>query len=143
VSDRVFALAWLGACIMIIFQMWHLDVPFAYEPVGPRAFPLLLAMLMAICCVAMLVSPDQGIQWPETPLLRRGAALVTVLLGYAFSFEWLGFSLATAAMTFVVARIFGGRLIPGMITALAIGVIGYLFFDRLLQVSLPPGRIWG
>jgi hypothetical protein len=46
-------------------------------------------------------------------------------------------------MVFVVARIFGGRLIPGMITSLAIGVIGYLLFDRLLQVSLPPGQIWG
>ena len=142
-SDRIFALVWLGVCVLIFFQMWNLDVPFAYEPVGPKAFPLLLAMLMTVCCVVMLVSPDRGIDWPETPLLGKGAALVAVLLGYAASFEWLGFPLATAAMVFVAARIFGGRLIPGLVTGLAIGAIGYLFFDRLLQVSLPPGRIWG
>ncbi len=142
-SDRIFALSWLGVCVMILFQMWRLDVPFAYEPVGPKAFPLLLAMLMTVCCVLMLVNPDHGIHWPEAPRLGRGLALIAVLLGYASMFEWLGFPLATAAMVFVVARIFGGRLIPGMITGLAIGVIGYLFFERLLQVSLPPGQIWG
>jgi len=143
VIDRIFALAWLAVCVLIFLQMWNLDVPFAYEPVGPRAFPILLATLMVIGCAVLFVSPDRGIRWPQTLLLGRGVLLVAVLFGYASSFEWLGFPLATAAMVFVVARIFGGRLIPGVVTGFAIGVTGYLFFDRLLQVSLPLGRIWG
>lgn len=142
-SDRIFALALLAVCALIVIQMWVLDVPFAYEPVGPKAFPVILALLMAACCVALLASPDGDIRWPETPLLSKGAALVAVLLGYAIFFETLGFPLATAVMVLAVSRVYGGRAIPGLLTGVSIGVAGYLFFDRLLQVSLPIGRIWG
>ena len=142
-SDRIFALAFLGVCALIVIQMWVLDVPFAYEPVGPKAFPVILALLMAACCVALLASPDENIRWPEKLLLGKGAALVAVLLGYAIFFEILGFPLATAVMVLAVSRVYGGRTIPGLLTGISIGVLGYLFFDRLLQVSLPVGRIWG
>lgn len=142
-SDRIFALACLGVCALIVVQMWILNVPFAYEPVGPKAFPVILAVLMAACCAVLLARPDGDIQWPKTPLLGKGAALVAVLLAYASLFEVLGFPLATAAMVLVVSRIYGGRTIPGLLTGMSIGVLGYLFFDRLLQVSLPLGRIWG
>lgn len=142
-SDRFFALALLAVCALIVIQMWVLDVPFAYEPVGPKAFPIILALLMAACCVALLASPDGNIRWPETPLLAKGAALVAVLLGYAIYFETLGFPLATAVMVLAVSKVYGGRTIPSLLTGTSIGVLGYLFFDRLLQVSLPVGRIWG
>ncbi len=142
-SDRIFALAWLCVCALIITRMWLLDVPFAYEPVGPKAFPLILAVLMAACSVVLLARPDGDVAWPQLPLLGKGAALVVVLLAYASFFEVLGFPLSTAVMVLAVSRIYGGRTIPGALTGVSIGVLGYLIFDRLLQVSLPIGRIWG
>ena len=142
-SDRIFALAVLGVCTLIVYQMWVLDVPIAYEPVGPKAFPIILALCMAACCAVLLASPDGNIRWPETSFLVKGAALIAVLLGYAAFFETLGFPLVTAAMVVAVSRVYGGRTIPGLLTGISIGVLGYLFFDRLLQVSLPVGRIWG
>ena len=142
-SDRIFALALLAICALIVVQMWVLDVPFAYEPVGPKAFPITLALLMAGCCLALLASPDRNILWPEKKLLARGVALVTALIGYAMFFETLGFALATAIMVVAVSSVYGGRIIPGVLIGTSIGVFGYLFFDRLLQVSLPLGRIWG
>jgi len=122
--------------------MWNLDVPIAYEPVGPKAFPILLALLMTTCCGVLIANPDRGIHWPEPRLLGKGAALVAVLLAYASLFEVLGFPLATSAMVIVASRIFGGRMIPGLIAGVSIGVLGYVLFDRILQVSLPLGRIW-
>ena len=142
-SDRIFALALLAVCALIIVQMWFLDVPFAYEPVGPKAFPVILASLMAACCVSLLTSPDRNIQWPDKALLTKGATLVAVLLGYAMFFETLGFALATAIMVVAVSSVFGGRIVPGVLIGTLIGAFGYLFFDRMLQVSLPLGRIWG
>jgi putative tricarboxylic transport membrane protein len=123
--------------------MWTLNVPFAYEPVGPKAFPVLLAVLMIWCCVVLIASPDLDIHWPELPMLGRGVALVTALVAYASLFEFLGFPLATIAMVLVVSRIFGGGLISGAVTGVLIGVLGFLFFDQFLKVSLPLGRIWG
>ena len=141
-SDRIFAVIWLFVCAVIIVQMWQLEVPFAYEPVGPKAFPMLLAVLMALCAVFMLLRPDTDIHWPEGGALVKGAVLIAVLLVYAALFEWLGFPLGTTLMVFVVCLLFGGRWLTGVIAGVLTGVIGYLFFDRLLQVTLPLGQIF-
>ena len=127
-SDRIFALAWLGVCALIVIRMWLLEVPFAYEPVGPKAFPVILAVLMAACSIVLLARPDGDVQWPPVSLLGKGAALVITLLAYASFFEILGFPLATAAMVLAVSRIYGGRPIPGLLTGVSIGVLGYLVF---------------
>jgi len=141
-SDRVFALVWLGVCALIVMQMLALSVPFAYEPVGPKAFPILLAGLMAACCVALLAKPERDIDWPGADLLGKGSVLIGVLLAYATFFETLGFPMATAAMVLAVNRLFGGRWRSALMTAVLVGVGGYLLFDRLLEVSLPAGQIW-
>ena len=141
-SDRIFAAVWLLVCAVIAVQMWQLEVPFAYEPVGPKAFPALMAFLMAICCALMLIYPDHDINWPDSGGMIKGGILIAVLLFYAIFFEQLGFPLATALMVFVVCLLFGGGWLSGAIAGLLVGVIGYLFFDRLLQVTLPLGQIW-
>jgi len=141
-SDRIFAVLWLLVCAVIAVQMWQLEVPFAYEPVGPKAFPALLAGLMAIGCLLMLIRPDRDIHWPDASGLLKGGVLIAVLLGYAIFFEQLGFPLATALMVFVVCWLFGGGWLAGAIAGVSIGVLGYLFFDRLLQVTLPLGLLW-
>ncbi len=141
-SDRVFASVCLGICGLIVYQMWHLNVPFSYEPLGPKAFPILLAVLMGICSGMMLISPDRDIQWPSTALLAKGGLLIATFLAYTTLFEQLGFPLVTTAMVIVVSRLFGGRWVTGVVTGLIIGVSGYFFFNGLLQVTLPLGRVW-
>lgn len=142
-SDRVFAILLLAICGVIGWQMWHLHVPFAYEPVGPKAFPLILAILMAICCGFLLASPDREVHWPDREILLKSGALILTLLVYASIFEWVGFVFATAGMAIVVSRLFGASWQGGVITGITLGVAGYLLFDRLLEVSLPVGRLWG
>ncbi len=141
-SDRIFAVIWLCVCAVIIGQMWRLEVPFAYEPVGPKAFPILMAGLMALCCLYLLLRPDRDIQWPVAGALIKGGALIAVLLVYATLFERLGFPLGTALMVFVVCLLFDGGWLTGVITGVLAGVIGYFFFDRLLQVTLPLGQFF-
>lgn len=141
-SDRIFSLAWLGVCALIIYQMWGLSVPFAYEPVGPKAFPILLAILMAICCLLMIISPDPDVRWPAAAFLGKGAVLLGTLFAFGYFFEILGYPLAAAAMSVVVARMFGGSWLSTILTAVAIGVLGYLIFDRVLEVTLPLGQVW-
>ncbi len=140
-SDRIFALAWICVCVLIVAQMMMLTVPFAYEPVGPRAFPVLLACLMALCCLVIILKPDQDIHWPAKGLLGKGLYLVLVLLAYAQFFEVLGFPVATILMVWAVGMLFGGRWWSALITAVAIGLGGYLLFDRVLEVSLPASRL--
>lgn len=141
-SDRIFALAWLAACLTVAVQMYSLDVPFAYEPVGPKVFPIALAMLMAVCCLVMLFRPDTAVEWPARAVLAKSALLVAALLLYALLFSRLGFPLSTIAMVFVVSRLFGASLKSASISAVLIGVLSFVLFDRVLDVALPLGQLW-
>ena len=75
-------------------------------------------------------------------MLAKGSALIGVLHAYAALFATLGFPLATALMIVAVSRIFGGTWKMSTITAVAVAVGSFLVFDRLLEVSLPLGRLW-
>lgn len=141
-SDRIFASILIAVCVLIGWQMWRLNVPFAYEPVGPKAFPGLLAGLMALCCLALLADPDRDIEWPPRPLLAKGAALIATLVAYAELFESGGFPLTTFVMVLLLARLFGGNWKSALGAAFLVGVLGYVLFDRVLQVTLPLGRLW-
>jgi putative tricarboxylic transport membrane protein len=141
-SDRIFAIAWLGVCLLIAVQMWNLVVPFSYEPLGPKAFPLLLAGLMAACCVILLFRPDHNAQFPTRTLLRKGALLIGVLFAYAFLFERVGFPLSTAAMAFTASRIYGGSWISSAVSGSLIAILAFAVFDGLLNVGLPTGLLW-
>lgn len=141
-SDRIFALVWLAVCMLITIQMVNLNVPIAYEPVGPKAYPLLLVAVMAVCCMALIIRPDVDVHWPAPSLLRKGALLVGVLLFYAWAFEIVGAPLATGIMALGSAKLFGSRWLTALFTALSVAIFGYLIFDRLLEVSLPLGHIW-
>ena len=46
-ADRILSLLLLGLAAFVAVQAMQLEVPFSYDPVGPRAFPLGLAILLA------------------------------------------------------------------------------------------------
>jgi putative tricarboxylic transport membrane protein len=142
-TDRIFASAWLAVCAVIAVEMWRLAVPFSYEPVGPKAFPLLLAGLMSLCCLALLIRPDTGSGHFNLGLVAKGASLIVVLLAYGALFAPVGFPLATALMVVAVSRIFGGGWKSSTITAVVVAACSFVIFDTVLEVSLPLGRIWG
>lgn len=141
-SDRIFATVWLVVCVTVALLMYELEVPFAYEPVGPKVFPVLLAFLMAVCCIGLIIRPDPDIAWPTRVALGKNVILVLALLLYALLFTSLGFPLATIVMVFAVSRLFGAGWKFAAVSALLIGILGFFAFDRLLDVALPLGRFW-
>lgn len=141
-TDRIFGLIWLAVSIAIAALAWQIEVPFSYEPVGPRAFPLLLAALMAACSLWLIVRPGPPIPWPRRALAVRVAAMFVILLVYAFVFQWLGFIVATALLTIGIGRLFGGGWKRCVIGGVAMGIALYVLFDRLLDVVLPIGTLF-
>ena len=45
-SDRIFAGVWLLLCAGGMFIAWQIHSEYAYEPVGPRPFPVGIIGLM-------------------------------------------------------------------------------------------------
>lgn len=172
-QDRILgAIAVIVAIAMAVGARDYV-APIAYEPIGPRAVPTLLAIMIGLVGLWLLLRPaPRDASAPEqtdrtdpaggqalataaaagadthgiapSPLLPWRVVLATLaIVVYALLFEVLGFTLATALMTVPVARLFGGSWKQGVITGLVMGVVLYLVFDRLLDVVLPAGLLKG
>lgn len=142
-SDRSLGVAALVFSAIMFAFGYNLEAPFAYEPVGPKAFPLLAAAVIAICGI-ILVIRGGGVVAPNGPGINRGLFLIAAsLLAYALLFQFLGFMLATLLMVVPVAMIFGAKWWQGLITGAVLAVSAYLLFDRALAVVLPKGVLGG
>ncbi len=140
-SEKIFAVVLLFISAAGIWIGWDLQPPVSYEPVGPRAFPLLVLVLLAISAIALMLEKKSETVWAPGPVLIRIAALFVVVLVYALLFDKLGFIVTTALMTIPVARFFGGSWKQGVAGGIGLGVGMFFFFDRLLDVALPTG-LW-
>ncbi|WP_010484388.1 tripartite tricarboxylate transporter TctB family protein [Pseudomonas sp. S9] len=136
---RLFSAIWLLLCIWLAFVAWGFQAPFAYDPVGPRAYPLLLLGLMGAGALWLIIKPGLMEQQLHIPTVKRSAMCVLVLLAYALTFEPLGFVLSTCVAVFLLGLLFTGRPLPCLISAVLMGILLFLLFDYLLDVPLPLG----
>lgn len=138
-SDRILGAVCVAAAAGMAWTAQGYAAAISYEPVGPRAFPLLLAGLLALTGLWLVVKPapgGEGLKLAQVKLIGIGAlALVT----YALLFETLGFPVATAAMAVPVGMAFGGSWKQSLAGGAALGVALFLLFDKLLDVVLPSG----
>ncbi len=138
-NDRVLGVFALVLAAFLTWNGYGLEAPFAYEPVGPRAFPLLLALIIALCGVRLIFKNGNPVEPNPPGANTRIFIMVGLLAAYALMFQWLGFVIATAAMTALVGRLFGGRWVQCVIGGVALSVFFFLLFDKALDVVLPTG----
>lgn len=141
-SDRIFGVIWLAVAIAMGVLATGFHAPFSYEPIGPAKYPMLLSVLMGLCGIWFIVRPGPEPEWPDARLWGKVIVMFAVLLGYAWLFQLLGFMLATALLTVALGRLYGGRWLQSVIGGALLGPGLYLFFDRLLDVTLPIGTLW-
>jgi putative tricarboxylic transport membrane protein len=138
-NDRLLGIA---AVLLAAFLTWFgydLEAPFAYEPVGPKAFPLLLALIIALCGIRLVYKGGNPVQANPSGANARIFAMVACLAIYAFLFQWLGFIVATTLMAIAVGRLFGGTWGKLILGGVAMGFLLFFLFDRGLDVVLPTG----
>ena len=137
-SDRIFAGVMLLFCLYYGFEAYTLQVPFAYDPLGPRAFPLLLSILLAVFVLLVLLSPrEQQIHWPTKRLLLKSVLVVATLVAYSITLFWLGFILSTIAAVTLLALLFEANWVQSLVGGISLGLIFYGLFGWLLQIPLP------
>jgi putative tricarboxylic transport membrane protein len=140
-SDRILGAVCVVAAAGMAWAAQAYAPAISYEPVGPRAFPRLLAGLMAIAGAWLVLKPSiVGHQFPAGALKLIGLSAATVL-AYAFLFQLLGFTLATALMAVPVGMAFGGSWKQSLIGGAGLGLGLFLLFDKLLDVVLPTGLL--
>ena len=144
--QRIFASVLLLACVGLALMAWPYQAAFSYEPVGPRAFPLLMLGLMGLGLIYMIFRPTPVVHSEEDPQLDRDtlikiAVCVVLLLIFAGTFESLGFILSSLLIGIPMARLYGGRWLPSVVIISVMSVGLYLLFDKAMDVPLPLGLL--
>jgi putative tricarboxylic transport membrane protein len=138
-SDRLLGLAAIVIAGAMCFAAWGYAAPVEYEPVGPRTFPLVLAALMALAGAWLLIKPAHHVNLVGGMQSGVIALCAVVIVLYAIVFQLFGFVVATALMALPVGRIFGGTWRQCALTGIGMGLVLFVFFDKLLDVVLPKG----
>ena len=144
--QRIFAAALLLVCAGLAAMAWPYQAAFSYEPVGPRAFPLLMLALMGVGLIYMIFRPSPVVHSEEDPKLDRQTLTkiglcVVLLLVFAGTFEPLGFILSSLLIGIPMARLYGGRWLPSIVIICLMSVGLYLLFDKAMDVPLPLGLL--
>jgi len=140
-NDRTLGILALILAAFMTWAGWDIEAPFAYEPVGPRAFPLLVALIIGLCGLRLAIKGGNPIGVNSAGANGRIALMVLYAAIYAFLFQWLGFVIATALMTVFVGRLFGGSWLKCAAGGLVMGIFFFLLFDHALDVVLPTGLL--
>ncbi|KOF54758.1 MULTISPECIES: tripartite tricarboxylate transporter TctB family protein [unclassified Achromobacter] len=140
-NDRILGIAALALAAFMTWAGWDIEAPFAYEPVGPRAFPLLIALIIGLCGLRLAYKGGNAVEPNPAGANSRIAMMVLYAVAYAFLFQWLGFVIATLVMTIFVGRLFGGGWIKCAVGGAIMSVFFFLLFDKVLDVVLPGGLL--
>jgi putative tricarboxylic transport membrane protein len=140
-SDRLAGAVLAALAAWIWWKAGSFQIAFG-DPVGPSAFPRLVALPMGLCAAFMILVPDAEPAWPRgAALMRQGSALGALALYPALLIP-LGFPLATTGAVAALARVLGAGWAQGLVAGAAMGVGLWVVFDPMLGLPLPlyPGE---
>lgn len=137
-SERFFVLMLFLCGAVYLFFGLKIESPFAYDPLGPSTFPVLLgSSLLVLCLMSLFFHKMSTLQ-----LDGRVARLALAVLFYLLTFQFLGFMLATTISVYAVARLVGCGWMEGLLTGLIISICFYGVFHFWLGVPLPLGYLF-
>jgi putative tricarboxylic transport membrane protein len=140
-SDRIAGVFLFLVAFLYLLEARSFEVGFIADPIGPKAFPLVLGVSLAGLSIGLTVRPGRETSWPSRGLWWRWGVVMAALLTYAGILDPLGFVLSTTLLLVVLSLLFGGRLSRGLIFALVFSAATYLVFRWLFSLSLPPGTL--
>lgn len=140
--DRIFAAVLLAVTLAYAaFALFSIRAPIQYDPLGPEAWPRLLAAVMVLCLVVLLWRPGGEGFDVDRPTWVRLVVVGALLAGYALLFEPLGFVLSTALFSALTSRLLGAEWGRAALFGMVVGLGGYLVGTGLLDLNLPAGPL--
>lgn len=144
-KDRQLGIICLLITAFIVWQCGEIKIRRPeFEVVGPRTFPLIAAVLFAVCGIYFLVHKQKGadkvyMTWKQfgRAMLMFGCYVLYLALLY-----FVGLKFAAPIAVFVMSLLFGKGKIPWWVSAifgLVFGVAFYLLYVYALQVRVPTG----
>ena len=143
-ADRILAACTLVLAAAYLYATFRLPAMDIGDPLGPKAFPYLLGMLLAVAGGMLLVrraAPENGEDAAPRPAHFRAVAVVAAATLALFGLlETLGYLTAiTAYLTATMYWLHGRRPVLCLVIAVLFAAASYSLFTKALGVTLAKG----
>lgn len=118
------------------------DVSFLTDPIGPKALPYVVAVVLLLAGVHTALRPRGGVAWPTRGVVAKLAAATAAFLVYPLALPVLGFVLSTTLVVATLSHLYGAAARHGLPAAAALSAGLWLLFVRVLALPLPIGSLW-
>jgi putative tricarboxylic transport membrane protein len=148
-KDRVLAAVVAVVAVAYLYSDWRIPRLELGDPLGPRAFPALVGILLLVSVVLLVLETRRGRRAPVVAAPRSGPSHLPVLVGIVFwtigyyaVFEVAGYIIATIVYLFGLLCVFHkGQHKSNALIATGFTGIAYGVFSQLLNVQLPLGPL--
>ncbi len=137
--DRATGLALVLLGAGAIWHGYNLQVAFAADPIGPKAFPIIIGLVLVVSGASVAIRPET-IEWEAGDYGRVGLIVAATLI-YPFVLVPMGFVPATSILGFFCALAFKGRVIPSIIASIVTACVIFILIDLGLGLGLPRGPL--
>lgn len=141
-SDRLLG----GACLLLAaFFVWasfQIETGFIVDPLGPKAFPIIIASVLALAGLYPILRPDPEPDWPSGGNLLEVVFGVGVMIAYTIALPLLGFVVSSAVAAALLSWRLGAGIPQAAVAGIAISLLMFAIFHLVLGLSLARGP-WG
>jgi len=135
-SDRITGLIVAVLALAFAASAGQLEEPFFADPLGPKAFPLLISSIAFLAGATMVMRPDAEPSWPGPATLLRLAIATVILVAYAYALKPLGFLLPTAIASAALSYQIRPKLRQSVVIGLGLAGGLFLIFKYALGLGL-------
>jgi putative tricarboxylic transport membrane protein len=135
-SDRITGLIVAVLALAFAAGASQLEEPFFADPLGPKAFPLLISAVAFLAGATMVMRPDAEPAWPGLATLMRLAVATVILVAYAYALKPLGFLVPTAIASAALSYQIRPRSVQSLFIGLALAGGLFVIFKYALGLGL-------
>lgn len=122
-------------------------VPPLGDPLGPRLFPMALAVALfafaVVFLATVLLRPHDGNDAENMPAQARAWFALVLAAGFTLALPYVGFLIASALFAFAALALMRFRSLPvNALTATVIAGVFHIVFRIWLGVPLPGPEFW-
>jgi len=141
-SDRILGGACIALAAFYIFFALQIQVGFMSDPMGPKAFPILIGVVLALAGIYPIVRPDPEPDWPPFSRVLEIVFATAVMIAYAYALPTVGFVISTTVASGLLSWRLGAPPLKAAIAGVVIAVGIFVVFRIVLKLSLAIGP-WG
>ncbi|SON55106.1 Tripartite tricarboxylate transporter TctB family protein [Hartmannibacter diazotrophicus] len=141
-SDRMLGAVCVLLAAFFIWQATLIETGFIVDPLGPKAFPIIIGTVLGISGLYPLLRPDPEPEWPSRGGILEIGFATLVMIAFAVALPNYGFVASAAVASGLLSWRLGSSPLAAVVTGIGIAVGVYLIFHFALGINLARGP-WG